>query len=53
VIRENLVRFTDLPLVMRLPDMPVSEPDAPVRVAVGRIDLLQSTLECRYAGRAE
>jgi exoribonuclease II len=52
VIRENLVRFTDLPLVMRLPDMPATEADAPVRVSIGRIDLLQSSLECRYAGRA-
>ena len=53
VIRENLVRFIDLPLVARLPDMPASEPDTRVRVAIGRIDLLQMALECRYAGRAD
>jgi exoribonuclease-2 len=50
VIRETLVRFERLPLVIRLPDMPASAPDTPVRVAIGRIDLLDCTLECRYAG---
>ncbi len=50
VIRENLVRFESLPLVMRLADLPSLSADAPVRVAIGRIDLLSLTLECRYAG---
>ena len=50
VIRETLVRFDRLPLVVRLPDMPAQPADTPVRVAIGRIDLLACTLECRYAG---
>jgi exoribonuclease II len=50
VIRENLVRFDRLPLVMRLPDLPQHAPDTPIRVSIGRIDLLHATLECRYAG---
>ena len=50
VIRESLVRFEGLPLVVRLPDLPALAPDAKVRVAIGRIDLLATTLECRYAG---
>jgi exoribonuclease II len=50
VIRDTLVRFDRLPLVVRLPDMPASAADTPVRVAIGRIDLLECTLECRYAG---
>jgi len=50
VIRENLVRFDALPLVVRLADMPVSAPGAGIRVAIARIDLLDVTLECRYAG---
>ena len=50
VIRENLVRFARLPLVVRLPDLPPLAPDTPVRVGIGRIDLLAATLECRYAG---
>ncbi|MFI4887747.1 MAG: ribonuclease catalytic domain-containing protein [Burkholderiales bacterium] len=50
VIRDTLVRFDRLPLVVRLPDMPAGAADTPVRVAIGRIDLLDRTLECRYAG---
>jgi exoribonuclease II len=50
VIRDTLVRFDRLPLVVRLPGMPASAPDARVCVAIGRIDLLECTLECRYAG---
>jgi hypothetical protein len=47
------VRFDRLPLVVRLSDMPALPQDAGVRVAIGRIDLLAATLECRYAGEAE
>ena len=50
VIRESLVRFDRLPLVVRLPDLPALAPGTRVRVAIGRIDLLAATLECRYAG---
>ena len=50
VIRENLVRFDRLPLVVRLADLPALGPEAHVRIAIGRIDLLAATLECRYAG---
>jgi exoribonuclease-2 len=53
VIRENLVRFERLPIVMRLPDMPNQEPQVRVRVAIGRIDLLAPSLEARFAGRIE
>jgi exoribonuclease-2 len=52
VIRDTLVRFDRLPLILRLPDMPAGAPDVRVRVAIGRIDLLEATLECRYAGAA-
>ena len=50
VIRENLVRFDRLPLVVRLPDLPAQAPETQVRVAIGRIDLIAATLECRHAG---
>ena len=50
VMRENLVRFDALPLIVRLPDMPGSAPETRVRVAIGRVDLLDVTFECRYAG---
>jgi exoribonuclease-2 len=52
VIRDTLVRFDRLPLVVRLHDMPAQPADTPVRVAIGRVDLFDSTLECRYAGLA-
>jgi exoribonuclease-2 len=52
VIRDNLVRFDRLPLVVRLADLPPFTPESTVRVAIGRIDLLAATLECRYAGVA-
>jgi exoribonuclease-2 len=51
VIRENLVRFDRLPLVMRLGDLPALPAETRVAVAIGAIDLLNATLECRYAGR--
>jgi exoribonuclease-2 len=52
VIRDTLVRFERLPLVVRLPDMPPLAPESRVRVAIGCVDLLDVTVECRYAGIA-
>jgi exoribonuclease-2 len=52
VLRDNLVRFERLPMVVRVADLPSLSPETTVRVAIGRIDLLAATLECRYAGIA-
>ncbi|MEP6655790.1 MAG: RNB domain-containing ribonuclease [Betaproteobacteria bacterium] len=52
VIRDNLVRLARVPMVIRLGDLPSLPPQSAVRVAVGRIDLLAATLECRFAGAA-
>ena len=52
VLRENLARFDALPLVVRVADMPPLAPDARVRLALGRIDLLAATFETRYVGQA-
>jgi exoribonuclease-2 len=52
VIREGLARLDRVPLVVRLPDLPALAQDTPVRVAIGRIDVLAATVECRYAGLA-
>ena len=50
VIRENLVRLRPAP-ARRPPGRPsAARAGRPVRVAIGRIDLLAATLECRYAG---
>jgi exoribonuclease II len=50
VIRDNLVRFDRLPWVQRLADLPPQPAETGVRVAIARIDLLNATLDCRYAG---
>jgi len=50
VIRENLVRFERLPLVVRMADLPALPQDTPVRVAIGDVDLLAATFSCRFAG---
>ncbi len=52
VLRENLVRFDALPLVLRVADLPPLAPDTRVRLIIGRVDLLEATLEARYAGVA-
>ena len=52
VLRENLVRFDALPLVLRVADLPSFAPETRVRLLIGRIDLLESTLEARYGGLA-
>ena len=53
VIRENLVRFDRLPLIVRLPEMPALAPETEVRIAVARIDLVEATFESRYVGKVE
>jgi exoribonuclease-2 len=50
VIRDTLVRFDRIPLIERLPDLPALAQDTNVRVGIGRVDLLGSTVECRYLG---
>ena len=51
VIRENLVRFTELPLVVRVPSLPALPLGTAVELAVDGIDLLELSLRCEYAGR--
>ena len=53
VIRDTLVRFDRLPLVVRLADLPALAAETRVRIAIGRIDLVAATLECRFAGEEE
>ena len=53
VIRENLVRFDRVPLIVRLPEMAALPPDTQVRIAVERIDLVEATFESRYLGKVE
>jgi len=48
VLRENLVRLDQLPLVVRVADLPALATQTLVRVSVGSIDLLERDLLCRF-----
>lgn len=48
VLRENLVRFENLPLTARVPSLPVLAPGTRVRLAVESIDLVERSLVCGY-----
>jgi exoribonuclease-2 len=51
VVREELVRIDGLPLVCRAVGLPSAVPGERVRVAFGEIDLWESHVLCRYAGK--
>jgi len=56
VLRENLVRFDELPLVARvpsLPSLPALESGARVELAVANIDLLELTFHCEFQKRLD
>jgi exoribonuclease-2 len=51
VIRESLVRFDELPLIVRAPSVPPLDPGSRVELAVAGIDLLELTLHCEFRRR--
>jgi exoribonuclease-2 len=53
VDREGVARVDAIPLRVRLADLPPFAQGTPVRVQVLRVDLLEATLEARYAGTPE
>ena len=53
ILRDNLVRLDELPLVLRVPSLPVLEPGAAVELAIVRIDFLELTLHCEFRGRLD
>lgn len=53
VIRENLVRLSELPLVLRVPSLPVLAPGSLVELVVGSMDLLELTVHCEYRGELD
>ena len=53
VIRENLVRFDELPLVVRVPSVPDLPADAIVELAISEIDMLELTLHCEFRRRVD
>lgn len=46
VLRENLVRFENLPLAVRVPSLPELEPGSRVRLVVGAPDLIERQVNC-------
>ncbi len=48
VIRENLVRFTGIPLVGRIPSLPELPANSLVTLEIGEIDLLDLNFEARH-----
>jgi exoribonuclease II len=50
VLRENLVRLDNLPLMVRVPSLPELEPGARVRLGVEPPDLLERQLHCVFRG---
>ena len=48
VLRENLVRFEDVPIFTRIADLPTIAAGARIRIGITAIDLFAATLECRY-----
>jgi exoribonuclease II len=48
VIRENLVRFDQLPVVQRVNDLPSQEPGVRVILAVAEIDLFEPAVHMRF-----
>ncbi len=48
VVRESLLRLERIPLFLRCPSLPASDPRTRVRVAIGGIDLLAIEAQCRY-----
>jgi exoribonuclease-2 len=48
VLRENLVRAQAVPLVARVPSLPVLDPGTRVRLEVGRLDFIERTVQLTY-----
>ena len=48
VLRENLVKLTDIPLVFRAPSLPELPANTRVQLAIGEIDLLDLNVQTRF-----
>jgi len=48
VLRENVVRLAEIPLVIRVPSMPLQMPGSRVKLVVERTDLLDVEVEARF-----
>ncbi|MCG6875430.1 MAG: RNB domain-containing ribonuclease [Betaproteobacteria bacterium] len=48
VVRDNLVKFADLPLFLRVPSLPDLEPGVEAVVEVAEVDLIDTQVRCVY-----
>lgn len=53
IIRENLVRLTDIPLIFKVPSLPELPANTRVRLAIGEIDLLDLDVRTRFVATVE
>ena len=53
ILRENLLRFDELPITQRVPSLPELPPDTTVELEVLSIDLLELTLHCEFRRKVE
>ncbi len=54
VLRENLVKLADIPLILRVPSLPESVPaNTRVQLAIGEIDLLDLNVQARFVETME
>jgi exoribonuclease-2 len=53
VLRENLVKLADIPLVGRVPSLPELPPNTKVTLEIASVDLLDLQFDARYHAHAE
>ncbi len=53
VIKENLVRFDHMPLVMRIPSLPNMAPDSYVKLEIVNVDLLDRSLQTQFVEKLQ
>ncbi len=53
VLKENLVKFDRLPLVIRVPSLPDMSPETYVEVEISQVDLLDLTCNARFLRKLE
>jgi exoribonuclease-2 len=53
VLRENLVKLVDIPLVSRIPSLPELPPNTRVTLEIGEVDLLDLNFDARFVAAVE
>jgi exoribonuclease-2 len=53
VLRDNLVKLTDIPLIFKVPSLPELPANTRVQLAIGEIDLLDLDVRARFVAKVE